>query len=145
MSRTAGIILVASVALDQTTKAVMRNLLERSRLPLGEPPVQLCFVANAEGKYPAGVWLALQVCVAIALVMLCARSAGLRGAAIALAAGGACGNLMDRARGAVPDWICLDVGSLVAFNLADVFLVVGGATAAALQWRHARSRRRMAP
>jgi signal peptidase II len=121
----------AVVALDQVTKAAIvasRTLGERDNVFFG---IDLNYVRNsgvafgALGGGGAPVWLLTSVAVA-ALIAYFALRADRRWLwlPVGMVAGGALGNLADRARdGAVIDFI--DPIAWPAFNIADMAIVIG--------------------
>jgi signal peptidase II len=121
----------AVLAADQATKALARGALDRGERDPVFPGVTLVNVRNdgvAFGLFgDGGAWL-----IAFAVVALCAllvffvlnARRPFAWLAMGLLVGGACGNLIDRARdGAVTDFI--DLPLWPAFNLADVAIVAG--------------------
>ncbi len=82
-------------------------------------------------------------CMAIAVLLVLYRTtppnAALRAAALALVAGGALGNLLDRLRSplGVVDFIDIGVGStrFWTFNIADLGVTVGAVLLAIVLWR----------
>jgi signal peptidase II len=121
----------AVVALDQITKYAARSSLgpdERAELFLGIDLVDVSNRGIAFGFFGDGGALLLVVTVAALALMLVwfALDPSRSGLwlAIGLLAGGALGNLADRARqGAVTDFI--DPPAWPAFNLADVAITLG--------------------
>jgi signal peptidase II len=139
-ARLGATVALATVALDQASKL---GLLFGYDLPLREPvtlaPVlDLMVVWNRGISYglfqqysEAGRWalVALSVVAAIGLFLWMTRTASrFLSAALALVAGGAIGNAIDRvAYGAVFDFIHFHVGtwSWYVFNVADAAIVAG--------------------
>lgn len=127
------LIAVAVVALDQATKALVRNWLDRREVwPDGFDLIRITHVENSGAAFGilqgAGPLLIVSSLVGVAVVIFFLRSAPagdrLYGAALALILGGAVGNLIDRLfRGEVTDFI--DPTHYPAFNLADSAIVVG--------------------
>jgi len=129
--RRALIVVAAIVALDQVTKAwiVAHRMLGETDAVF--PGIELNHVRNtgvafgALGGGGALVWVLTTVAV-VALVVYFAIRADTRWLwlPVGAIAGGAAGNLVDRAReGAVIDWI--DPIAWPAFNIADIAIVVG--------------------
>ena len=119
------------VAADQGLKALVE-----ANIALGEDrdllgPIQLTHVGNEGVAFglagDGGVLVLLLTMVALgAILAVFALSAERRGmwVAMGLLAGGAAGNLADRARaGAVTDYI--DLPAWPAFNLADIAITAG--------------------
>jgi signal peptidase II len=130
-------VIIATVLLDQTTKAVAE-----ARLPFGQAidllPILTLFRVNNTGiafSMFAGLGggvltVAMLAVVAIVLVFWTRADQGGRvvSVAFALIVGGAFGNLIDRVRlGHVIDFLLLHIGdrTLFVFNLADAALTVG--------------------
>ena len=119
------------VALDQVSKAAITSSLtlgQSDRLPLGFHLVRTENSGVAFGFLGGGGALVVVLTVAVLLAVLVWvwRQPGRPGLWLAagLLAGGAVGNLIDRARlGAVTDFI--DPPAWPAFNLADVAITVG--------------------
>lgn len=134
--------LALTAALDQVTKSAMhaaRALGESSQvLPVlnwlhaHNPGAAFSFLASEGGwQRPALTVLALGVAAGILLSLAFFRHGRVAGTALALIAGGALGNGLDRLRrGHVEDFIDLYVGTWhwPAFNLADMWIVSGIAT-----------------
>jgi len=126
---------VAVVALDQALKAfVDRTIPVGASLPLVPPVLFLTNVRNSGIAFSAlpGIPLIVPAAIALTLVFLLFynevrwshRPTAQSG--VALLAGGAIGNLIDRVRmGAVIDYLDLRVWPV--FNLADVAITVGAA------------------
>ena len=122
---------LAVVALDQATKALVRSNLhrgERHDLVLGVDLVHVSNTGIAFGLFAgAGALLVVLTYAALGLlVAYFARHAGRRllWLPTGLLVGGACGNLIDRARfGEVTDFV--DPPWWPAFNLADAAITVG--------------------
>lgn len=121
----------AVVAADQATKALVRSLVapgETVHLTLGTQIVDVHNRGAAFGLFAGGhaPMVAISVVALALLALYVVRHAATPGAwaAAALVAGGALGNLADRARvGSVTDF--LDPPLWPAFNLADVAIVAG--------------------
>lgn len=126
---------VAVVTVDQALKALVDRLIPAGvSLPLIPPVLFLTNVRNPGIAFSAlpGIPLIVPAAIALTLIFLlfynrdrwADRRTAQRG--VALLAGGAIGNLIDRIRlGAVIDY--LDVRVWPVFNLADVAITVGAA------------------
>lgn len=143
---------VCVVAADQAVKAVLvRALPEGSAVPLVPGLISLTHVRNPGIAF--GLWPAIPPAVAAALALTLFAAlfynrgrwprSRVDGAGLALMAGGAVGNLLDRLRlGCVIDYIDLHVWPV--FNLADAAIVAGAGLlviALAVEARPAQSRR----
>jgi len=129
----AALMLAAIVAADQLTKAIVR-----SSVALGEenavfPGVQVVHVLNRGVAF--GALSGQPIVIVVVLLALAGLVAWFAVHSArpyvwlptGMLLGGAIGNLVDRVRdGAVTDWIKIPLWP--AFNLADVFIVVGVAT-----------------
>jgi signal peptidase II len=122
---------IATVAVDQASKAIVRSAIEPGEEVGLLPGVELVNVRNrgiAFGLFSDGGAL-LVVFAALALAALLVFFARHRNTRLVwlptgLLIGGAAGNLIDRARvGAVTDFV--DVLAWPAFNLADVAITTG--------------------
>jgi signal peptidase II len=139
---TAILIIVATVALDQASKALARGLLEgRGRLSFLGDVFRLQLAQNAGAflslgaNLPPGVrgavltWGVLALAAGAAFVALRHRGSLAVSAGAALVAGGGFGNLRDRlaANGIVTDFMNLGLGTLRTgiFNVADLAIVAG--------------------
>ncbi len=135
---TATLLIATGAALDLATKAWARATLE----PYGPASDFLPFVSlrltfnegvsfsllASEGEAGRALLIGLTAILTLGLVAWAYRSQGWQRAALAVAAAGAVGNLIDRAaRGAVTDFLGLHVGDWYAFvfNLADVWITLG--------------------
>ena len=127
----AAVVAVATVAVDQAAKALVRGTIERGEHVDVIPGIDLVNVRNrgiAFGLFSDGGAL-LVVFAALALAALLVffvrhSSTRLVWLPTGLLIGGAAGNLIDRARdGAVTDYI--DLPMWPAFNLADVAITLG--------------------
>ena len=131
------IVAAATVAVDQTTKALaIGGLSQERRIPLlGDLlGLQLAFNPGAVfslGSDATGVITVVGVLATVALAVAAARTRSTMGAvAFGFILGGAVGNLIDRlfsppafGRGHVTDFLAY--GDLFIGNLADVFLGIG--------------------
>jgi len=134
------ILILAVIALDQWTKALVRLHLQSPRVYFGGL-ITLVFTQNEGAFLSLGSSLspavrtaiftgAVGVAVSIAFVMLIAnRVAGIDAIAVALIAAGGVGNLIDRMtrHGRVTDFIYLQAGPLHTgvFNVADMAITCG--------------------
>lgn len=128
-------IVVAVVAVDQALKALVDRLVTAGvSIPLIPPVLFLTNVRNPGIAFSAlpGIPLIIPAVIALTLIFILFynkdRWADRRTAqhGVALLAGGAIGNLIDRVRlGAVIDYLDLRVWPV--FNLADVAITVGAA------------------
>jgi len=126
----------AVIALDQTTKAVVRASLERGESwPDWNLPFHVSYVTNTGAAFgilqDQAVFLVVMALVGLAAIYLYYRNPPfdhwLSAAAIGMMLGGATGNLIDRVRlGRVTDFI--DFDHYPAFNVADSAITVGVAT-----------------
>ncbi|MCR4420009.1 MAG: signal peptidase II [Clostridia bacterium] len=127
-------IALAVLALDQITKALVSlRLTEGQAIPLLPGILYLTRVHNYGGafgilNYQTGffvlVGLAVLTGIGLAYVQVVRHRSRLLGWALALAWGGAAGNLVDRVRlGYVVDFLDLRVWPV--FNVADIALVAG--------------------
>jgi signal peptidase II len=149
----------AIIALDQTTKYLVRSLLQ-----VGEtwspaqwlaPYARIVHWNNtgaAFGMFPSGGWIftIIAIIVVAAVLFYWPRVPGNKVAlriALALQFGGAIGNLIDRLiHGTVTDFISL--GSFPVFNLADASISTGVAVLVIGMWveeRRERKTRKTAP
>ena len=120
------------IALDQVSKAIVRGAIEPGERVDGPPIVDFVHVMNQGvafgflGEESRGLVVAI-TCVALAAVLgwfALAPERPWAWLAIGLLAGGALGNLIDRAReDAVTDWI--DLPAWPSFNLADMAITLG--------------------
>ncbi len=139
---TAALIVVATVALDQATKALARGLLEgRGRLSFLGGVFRLELVRNPGAflslgaNLPPGLrgailtWGVLILALGAAWVAFRHRGTAVVSAGAALVAGGGFGNLWDRlaANGLVTDFLNLGLGRLRTgiFNVADLAIMAG--------------------
>jgi signal peptidase II len=125
------------VAVDQLTKWTAERRLSAQIVPVWDGFVRLTLARNSGGAFglfaEQGEWLAwltLGVVVAIVAVLWRGRARSLRfHLGLIAVAGGALGNLVDRARlGHVVDFIDVGISPTLrwpTFNLADVSIVVG--------------------
>ncbi len=125
------------VAVDQTTKALARDILASAPVELAPFfDLRLGFNSGVSfGLFATGSSGARWVLVAVTgvvtvwlLAWLLREANALRAAALALILGGALGNLLDRVRmGGVTDFIDLHLGEahFPTFNLADTAITVG--------------------
>jgi signal peptidase II len=131
---------VAAVALDQITKAIVRDGISPGEQVDLAPGVDLVRVANRGIAFglldeAGSLVLVLAAAAFAALLTVFLAASDRRGLwlPIGLLAGGAIGNLIDRVRdGAVTDYV--DIGPWPAFNLADVEITIG---VALLVWIYA--------
>ena len=138
----AALLAVATVALDQSTKALARGLLEgRGRLSYLGDLFRLELTRNAGAflslgsSLPPGLrgpiltWGVALLALGTAWVALRHRGSPAVSAGAALVAGGGLGNLWDRlaANGLVADFMNLGLGRLRTgiFNVADLAIVTG--------------------
>ncbi len=157
-SVTAILIIVATVALDQATKALARGVLEgRGRVSFLGDLFRLELARNAGAflslgaNLPPGVrgailtWGVAILTLGAAWVALRHRGSPVVSVGAALVAGGGLGNLWDRLteNGLVTDFMNLGLGALRTgiFNVADLAIVAG---VVLLVWPHGRSDRRRA-
>jgi signal peptidase II len=146
------------VALDQLSKALILDhyqLYERTGLlpffdiiRLHNRGAAFSFLASAAGwqRYLfTGLAAAVSLGIVVWLARLRARADWLLAAALALVAGGAVGNLIDRVRfGYVIDFIHVfqaGVWDFPAFNLADSAITLGAALLMLDAWRDGRGRK----
>ncbi len=146
------------VALDQLSKALILDhyqLYERTGLlpffeiiRLHNRGAAFSFLASAAGwqRYLfSGLAVAVSLGIVVWLARLRARADWLLAAALALVAGGAIGNVIDRIRfGYVIDFIhVFQVGiwDFPAFNLADSAITLGAALLVIDAWRDSRRER----
>ena len=144
-------ILATLVLADCSTKGLVETALTGNPGPhpvFGEwlritlaynPGAALSLSFGAASRLVFGITAALAI---LALLLLYRRTppeGRLRAAALALVAGGALGNLLDRLRSprGVVDFIDLGVGDLrfYTFNIADVGVTVGAVLLATVLWR----------
>ncbi|NNG58792.1 signal peptidase II [Sphingomonas paucimobilis] len=135
---TATLLIAAGAALDLATKAWARAALEPYG-PAGDflPFVSLRLTFNegvsfsllaSDGEVGRALLIGLTAILTLGLVVWAYRSQGWQRAALAVAAAGAVGNLIDRAaRWSVTDFLGLHFGSWhpFVFNLADVWISLG--------------------
>ena len=127
---------VVVVAADQATKwLVVRTMREGESFPVLGGALDIHHVRNpgaAFGLFPGATGflvLAALIGIAVFTFVIVRRPPPLLGVAAAMVAGGALGNLIDRAvrpwpfRGTVVDFI--DLGWWPAFNVADIAVSVG--------------------
>ena len=124
---------VAAAAADQWIKAVVvRTIPVAASIPVIPGVLSLTHVQNRGVAFGllAGISPIITAAAALTLVVLLSYNKGRQlrsrasGTGVALMAGGAAGNLLDRVRlGFVIDY--LDVHVWPVFNLADVAIVVG--------------------
>ena len=143
------------VALDQLSKALILDhyqLYERTGLlpffeiiRLHNRGAAFSFLASAAGwqRYLfSGLAIAVSLAIVVWLARLKARADWLLAAALALVAGGALGNVIDRIRfGYVIDFIHFfqaGVWDFPAFNLADSAITLGAALLVLDAWRDGR-------
>ena len=143
------------VALDQPSKALILDhyqLYERTGLlpffeiiRLHNRGAAFSFLASAAGwqRYLfSGLAIAVSLAIVVWLARLKARADWLLAAALALVAGGALGNVIDRIRlGYVIDFIHVfqaGVWDFPAFNLADSAITLGAALLVLDAWRDGR-------
>ena len=143
------------VALDQLSKALILDhyqLYERTGLlpffeiiRLHNRGAAFSFLASAAGwqRYLfSGLAIAVSLAIVVWLARLKARADWLLAAALALVAGGALGNVIDRIRlGYVIDFIHVfqaGVWDFPAFNLADSAITLGAALLVLDAWRDGR-------
>ena len=143
------------VALDQLSKALILDhyqLYERTGLlpffeiiRLHNRGAAFSFLASAAGwqRYLfSGLAIAVSLAIVVGLARLKARADWLLAAALALVAGGALGNVIDRIRlGYVIDFIHVfqaGVWDFPAFNLADSAITLGAALLVLDAWRDGR-------
>ena len=128
----AGLVLAAVLAVDQVTKALARNAIERGSEDPIFPALKLVHVRNegvAFGLDPGGGRTLLIAVIALALlglVLYFARHQAkpLIWLPVGLLVGGALGNIVDRIRdGAVTDFLKIPLWP--AFNVADVAITFG--------------------
>ena len=150
LARTLGFALAGFlVVVDQSTKAWARAQLDEPvdlgpflNLILGFNRGVSFGLLSADGD--AGRWLLVTVTGLIAAAMLVEIGRSRRQSmifALALVAGGALGNIVDRVRsGAVTDFIDVHIGKAhwPTFNLADAAIVLGVAALIFLSARYAR-------
>lgn len=153
-------IVAGVVALDRVTKMLMARLLERDiDLMVAGDYVRLHLVHNPGAAFglhlgPWSRWIFTLIAIgAIYLLHRMWREAAaadhLRRWAVAVVAGGAAGNLVDRlltSRGVI-DFIDVGVGATrwPTFNVADIAVSCGAVALALSLWREDRSRRPAAP
>lgn len=135
---TATLLIATGAALDLGAKAWARAALE----PYGPASDFLPFVSlrltfnegvsfsllSSDGEAGRALLIGLTAALTLALVVWAFRSHGWQRAALAVAAAGAVGNLIDRAaRGSVTDFLGLHIGGWhpFVFNLADVWISLG--------------------
>lgn len=121
------------VALDQTTKSIVRATLERGESwPDADWPVRVRYVTNTGAAFgileDQTLFLIIMAFIGLAAIYLYYRyppfDHPLAAIAIGMMLGGAAGNLIDRVRlGEVTDFI--DFPSYPAFNVADSSITVG--------------------
>lgn len=136
----AAIVAVVAVAIDQITKALVRDGISPGERMDFLPGVDLVRVVNRGIAFgllddAGSLVLVLAAAAFAALLTVFLAASDRRGLwlPIGLLAGGAVGNLIDRVRdGAVTDYV--DIGPWPAFNLADVEITVG---VAMLVWIYA--------
>jgi signal peptidase II len=127
-------IIVGTLAIDQISKEVALHFLSAG--PITSGGLHLHLVANRGILMGFPAPTAAIVLATIGVIVMALRSARGTGFVTTLAygflAGGAMGNLVDRFQdrdlflpGAVVDWISF---GRITFNLADVFLIIGGIT-----------------
>ena len=149
-SAVSGCIAVATLATDQTTKALASANGEALAGGLGVfPGFNLVFFRNdgvTFGLLGGAPWwslvaVALAVCVWLAVLMVRTPSR-VEALAYGTIIGGAAGNIVDRLRHrAVTDFLDVYIGAAhwPAFNLADVFVVSGVALLFAAPWLSGRA------
>ncbi|MCW9045219.1 MAG: signal peptidase II [Alphaproteobacteria bacterium] len=134
-------VLVGTIILDQVTKFAARTFLSAPPYKVEVTPffdLSLGFNTGVSFGVFAGVFsdqqwplIALTITIAIALIVWALRvDRPIEAGAIALIAGGAIGNIIDRIRqGAVTDFLDFHLMGWrwPAFNFADVFIFVGAA------------------
>ncbi len=123
---------LAVLALDQTTKELVRNLMARGQLwPSADWPVRFHYVTNTGAAFgllrDQTGFLILTTLIGLAAIYLYYRYPPfdhfLVPIAVGMMLGGATGNLLDRLRlGRVTDFI--DFPRWPAFNLADASIVI---------------------
>lgn len=147
-------ILGCLVLADCSTKELVETVLSRNPGPhplLGEwLRVTLAYNPGAALNLSLGVWsrgvfggiAMMAVGVLLYLYRRTPPDARLRAAALALVAGGALGNLLDRVRSplGVVDFIDVGIGDarFYTFNLADLGVTIGAILLAVVLWRDDR-------
>ncbi|MFI0107946.1 signal peptidase II [Streptomyces parvus] len=144
LKRRAGLLALAAVLAgsDLAVKAWAERALPGSPVEGGPLDLKLAFNSGVAFSFAADApaWTVVAVtalittAVAVVLWRTAATSRRPWGIVLAAVLGGALGNLIDRAPdGRVTDY--LHTGWWPTFNLADVFIVVGGLLLLALSWR----------
>jgi signal peptidase II len=150
----------AVVALDRSTKVLMARLLDRdNEIVIAGNYVQLHLVRNTGAAFglhlgPWSRWIFTAIaCVAVYLLHKMWQDASpsdrLRQWAVAVVAGGAAGNLIDRlltSRGVI-DFIDVGIGATrwPTFNVADIAVSCGAVALALSLWREDHGHRAAAP
>lgn len=145
------------VLADCSTKELVESVLRRDPGPhavLGDwLRVTLAYNTGAALNLDLGSWsrlvfsgvALLAIALLLGLYQRTAPNGALRAAALALVAGGALGNLLDRLRSplGVVDFIDIGVGDVRfwTFNVADVGVTVGAVLLAIVLWREDRMER----
>lgn len=127
----AGVVVATVIAIDQTSKALVRSALDRGEQRALLPGLDLVHVRNdgiAFGLFSGGgvvlVLIALVALAAVSAFFFANMTTPLMWLPTGLLVGGALGNLIDRLRdGAVTDFI--DLPRWPAFNFADSAITVG--------------------
>jgi signal peptidase II len=144
-------VLASLVLADCSTKELVEAVLSRDPGPhalMGQwLRLTLAYNTGAAMSISLGSWsrlvfsgiALLALGVLLRLYVRTAENAALRAAALALVAGGALGNLLDRLRSplGVVDFIDIGIGDarFWIFNLADLGLTVGAVLLAIVLWR----------
>jgi len=137
-------LVVAELAGNPGPHSVLGNVLRFTLAYNQDAALSLSFGGSGASRLFLSVIAIVAVVVLLQLYRRTAPDAALRAFALAMIAGGALGNLLDRLRSplGVVDFIDVGIGDarFWTFNVADIGVTVGAVLLAAVLWRDDRAR-----